>query len=172
MMPKTLVEAMSPTLSPDEVFQAFEELIGSGSEMDAVQAADFISQQNGMDREQVYAILKADEEEMAHQFGGSEAQGQPCDHCGSENTTPNESMPSMMGYGHDDSWKCNDCGKTSFSTPLGESLKTDSFDKFMDKITIQESHNANRKMIVEDSAMRKRAARHQERPAGRTRWSR
>lgn len=52
-----------------------------------------------------------------------------------------------------------------------KSLETESFDKFMDKIVIQESHNANRKMIVEDSAMRIRAARHQERPAGRTRWS-
>lgn len=64
----------SPHLTQDEVFQAFEELIGSGSEMDAAQAADFISQQNGMDREQVYAILKADEDEFA---GAETSAGDP-----------------------------------------------------------------------------------------------
>jgi len=26
----------------------------------------------------------------------------------------------MMGYGMDSSWKCNDCGEVSHSTPLGQ----------------------------------------------------
>jgi len=43
--------------------------------------------------------------------------GPPCDHCGSDNTTLEEPMPSMAGYGSDQSWTCNDCGETSFSTP-------------------------------------------------------
>lgn len=43
----------------------------------------------------------------------------PCDHCGSDNTTPEESTPSMMGYGDDQSWTCEDCGGVTYSTPLG-----------------------------------------------------
>lgn len=46
--------------------------------------------------------------------------------------------------------------------------KKEGFDKFMDKILVQESPVAQRPMLVEaDSLQRVRAARHQERPAGR-----
>lgn len=212
--PWSLQTNLEPT--QEEVFDAFEELIGSGSEMDAASAADFLAQETGMDREKVFAILKADEDDFRHSLGeqtnpdkstrprkfvardgqvrtvapgyyvrqqgnvvqvirpdgsaedrvyfgevmnevspkipygsrdeneggawgsdvrdvepdyppwmddqpGASEGGPPCDHCGSENTTMQEPIPSMVGYGHDESWTCNDCGKTSFTTELGES---------------------------------------------------
>lgn len=51
---------------------------------------------------------------------------------------------------------------------MGESVND--FDKFMDKILIEEGHNRVKPTVVEDSPMRKRAARHQERPLGRIRF--
>jgi uncharacterized paraquat-inducible protein A len=39
----------------------------------------------------------------------SNLEGQECPDCGGTNTVSNESVPSMMGYGTDDSSHCNDC---------------------------------------------------------------
>lgn len=55
--------------------------------------------------------------------GGHDFGAPPCDHCNSENTTPHEPIPSMAGYGSDESWSCNDCGKTSFVTSGGGSAR-------------------------------------------------
>jgi hypothetical protein len=52
------------------------------------------------------------------------SKGPPCDHCGSENIEVNEPIPSMAGYGEDESWTCKNCGKTSFSGPeMGPSCR-------------------------------------------------
>ena len=57
-------------------------------------------------------------------------------------------------------------GPSARTAPSGRQFE--GFDKFMDRISLQESHAANRKlMVVEDSPMRQRAMKHQERPAGR-----
>ena len=109
----------------------------------------------------------------------TEAHGPPCDYCDSDNTVVLDSIPSMTGAGHDDSWKCLDCGKTSFSGPeivrrrqTQESKANENvFDKFMDKIILDE-----RKNIVhrekEKSPQRIRAERHQDRPGNRIRYVR
>jgi hypothetical protein len=90
--------------------------------------------------------------------------------------------PKISDYYNDDDspaamkWRARPFGESKDiplpkGAPSDLSLETKSFDKFMQKIMVQESHDANRKLIVEDSAMRKRANRHQERPVGRIRWS-
>jgi hypothetical protein len=100
--------------------------------------------------------------------------GPECDHCGGENTKMNEPIPSMMGYGSDDSWTCSDCGKTSFSDPLGRPSRmrnegAGEFDKFMDRILINEGHH-RLAARDDDSPQRRRAARHQDRPLNKIRY--
>lgn len=48
---------------------------------------------------------------------------EPCPECGSTDFESNE-LPSMMGYGHDTSHVCKNCGWSESSTPISSSRKT------------------------------------------------
>ena len=155
------------------------------------------------------------------------SRGPECPMCGGENTHMNEPIPSMMGYGSDESLHCDDCDQDFAMNPFtgefgggkgshlagaeeeidqavcpecggsydnhepGCSLDVNAegpdandarhdmrkenpregvgFDKYMDKILVQEGHN--RKVTKqEDSPQRRRQAVRQERPMGRVRF--
>lgn len=57
-----------------------------------------------------------DEDDPAHQEHLK--RGPECPQCGGENTEMNEPVPSMMGYGEDESLHCNDCDQDFAMNPF------------------------------------------------------
>jgi len=100
-----------------------------------------------------------------------------CDMCGEE--TPEFELLDMEEMGllcpacaEEIELEATDGGTADTEPParqMGENVNY--FDKFMDNILISEGrYNRVKPTVVEDSPMRKRAARHQERPLGRIRF--
>jgi hypothetical protein len=69
--------------------------------------------------------------------------GEECPNCGSTNTTYSEPIPSMMGYGEEQSLTCNDCNQEFCEDPLrggwgsGRSVKRESVEQKGQKKTFK-----------------------------------